>query len=102
MSELATSKQLWVINKLTSELGITTSEIFDSKEFSLPLTKDEASLLVARLKIAEKNSFSTSLDKLAELARKDTFAKVDKKLRENPATQEEYWARKREDNANGR
>ena len=96
MSELATSKQLWVINKLTSELGITTSEIFDSKEFSLPLTKDEASLLVARLKIAEKNSFSTSLDKLAELARKDTFAKVDKKLRENPATQEEYWARKRE------
>tara|TARA_R110002012_G_scaffold65009_1_gene170685 strand:- start:152 stop:403 length:252 start_codon:yes stop_codon:yes gene_type:complete len=81
MSELATSKQLWVINKLTSELGITTSEIFDSKEFSLPLTKDEASLLVARLKIAEKNSFSTSLDKLAELQKK--------------TTQEEYWAKTR-------
>ena len=56
MSELATSKQLWVINKLAAELGVTTSDIFDSKEFSLPLTKDEASLLVARLKIAEKNN----------------------------------------------
>jgi len=56
MSELATSKQLWVINKLAAELGVTTSDIFDSKEFSLPLTKDEASLLVARLKIEEKNN----------------------------------------------
>jgi len=96
MSELATSKQLWTINKLASELGVTTSDIFDSKEFSLPLTKDEASLLVARLKIAEKNSFPKTIGQLAELARKDTFAKVDKKLRENPATQEEYWARNRE------
>ena len=72
MSELATSKQLWVINKLTSELG---------KEFSLPLTKDEASLIIGPLKIEEKNSFSTSLDKLAELQKK--------------TTQEEYWAKTR-------
>jgi len=96
MSELATSKQLWVINKLAAELGVTTSDIFDSKEFSLPLTKDEASLLVARLKIAEKKSFPKTIGQLAELARKDTFAKVDKKLRENPATQEEYWAKTRQ------
>jgi hypothetical protein len=87
MSELATSKQLWTINKLSTELG---------KEFSLPLTKDEASLIVGQLKIEEKNSFPKTIGKLAELARKDTFAKVDKKLRENPATQEEYWARNRE------
>lgn len=93
MSELATSKQLWTINDLAIKLG---------KEFSLPLTKDEASLIIGPLKMEEKNSFSTSLDKLADLARKDTFAKVDKKLRENPATQEEYWARKREDDINGR
>ena len=72
MSELATSKQLWTINDLAIKLG---------KEFSLPLTKDEASLLVARLKIAEKNSFSKSLDNLAELQKK--------------TTQEEYWAKTR-------
>ena len=72
MSELATSKQLWTINKLSSELG---------KEFSLPLTKDEASLIVGQLKIEEKNSFSKSLDNLAELQKK--------------TTQEEYWAKTR-------
>ena len=72
MSELATSKQLWVINKLTSELG---------KEFSLPLTKDEASLIIGPLKMEEKNSFSKSLDNLAELQKK--------------TTQEEYWAKTR-------
>lgn len=87
MSELATSKQLWTINKLSSELG---------KEFSLPLTKDEASLIVGQLKIEEKNSFPKTIGELAELARKDTFAKVDKKLRENPATQEEYWTKTRQ------
>ena len=72
MSELATSKQLWTINKLSSELG---------KEFSLPLTKDEASLIVGQLKMEEKNSFSKSLDNLAELQKK--------------TTQEEYWAKTR-------
>jgi|TARA_B110000285_G_C15069854_1_gene587271 hypothetical protein len=72
MSELATSKQLWTINKLSSELG---------KEFSLPLTKDEASLIIGPLKIEEKNSFSKSLDNLAELQKK--------------TTQEEYWAKTR-------
>jgi len=72
MSELATSKQLWTINKLSSELG---------KEFSLPLTKDEASLIIGPLKIEEKNSFSKSLDNLAELQKK--------------TAQEEYWAIKR-------
>ena len=81
MSELATSKQLWTINKLASELGITTSDIFDSKEFSLPLTKDEASLLVARLKIEEKNSFPKTIGKLADLQKK--------------TAQEEYWAKTR-------
>jgi len=72
MSELATSKQLWTINKLASELGVTTSDIFDSKEFSLPLTKDEASLLVARLKIAEKNnsSFAKKAVEIAELKKR--------------------------------
>ena len=72
MSELATSKQLWTINKLASELGITTSDIFDSKEFSLPLTKDEASLLVARLKIEEKNnsSFAKKAVEIAELKKR--------------------------------
>jgi hypothetical protein len=72
MSELATSKQLWTINKLSSELG---------KEFSLPLTKDEASLIIGPLKMEEKNSFSKSLDNLAELQKK--------------TTQEEYWAKTR-------
>ena len=72
MSELATSKQLWTINKLSTELG---------KEFSLPLTKDEASLIIGPLKIEEKNSFSKSLDNLAELQKK--------------TTQEEYWAKTR-------
>ena len=72
MSELATSKQLWVINKLAAELEITTSGIFDSNEFSLPLTKDEASLLVARLKIEEKNnsSFEKKAVEIAELKKR--------------------------------
>ena len=87
MSEQATARQLWTINDLAIKLG---------KEFSLPLTKDEASLIVGQLKIEEKNSFPKTIGELAELARKDTFAKVDKKLRENPATQEEYWAKTRQ------
>ena len=53
MSELATSKQLWTINKLSTELG---------KEFSLPLTKDEASLIIGPLKTEEKNSPSKSIE----------------------------------------
>ena len=53
MSELATSKQLWTINKLSTELG---------KEFSLPLTKDEASLIIGPLKMEEKNSPSKSIE----------------------------------------
>tara|TARA_R110000803_G_scaffold126099_1_gene193565 strand:- start:306 stop:530 length:225 start_codon:yes stop_codon:yes gene_type:complete len=72
MSELATSKQLWTINDLAIKLG---------KEFSLPLTKDEASLIIGPLKMEEKNSFSKSLDNLAELQKK--------------TTQEEYWAKTR-------
>ena len=72
MSELATSKQLWTINKLSSELG---------KEFSLPLTKDEASLIVGQLKIEEKNSFPKTIGQLADLQKK--------------TAQEEYWAKTR-------
>ena len=72
MSEQATARQLWTINDLAIKLG---------KEFSLPLTKDEASLIIGPLKMEEKNSFSTSLDKLAELQKK--------------TTQEEYWAKTR-------
>jgi len=75
MSELATSKQLWVINKLTSELALQDITL------KLPLTKDEASLIIGPLKIEEKNSFSKSLDNLAELQKK--------------TTQEEYWAKTR-------
>tara|TARA_R110002126_G_scaffold11763_1_gene52104 strand:+ start:305 stop:529 length:225 start_codon:yes stop_codon:yes gene_type:complete len=72
MSEQATARQLWTINDLAIKLG---------KEFSLPLTKDEASLIIGPLKIEEKNSFSKSLDNLAELQKK--------------TTQEEYWAKTR-------
>ena len=75
MSELATSKQLWVINKLASELALQDITL------KLPLTKDEASLIIGPLKMEEKNSFSTSLDNLAELQKK--------------TTQEEYWAKTR-------
>ena len=75
MSELATSKQLWVINKLASELALQDIHL------KLPLTKDEASLIIGPLKIEEKNSFSKSLDNLAELQKK--------------TTQEEYWAKTR-------
>ena len=75
MSELATSKQLWVINKLASELALQDITL------KLPLTKDEASLIIGPLKIEEKNSFSKSLDNLAELQKK--------------TTQEEYWAKTR-------
>ena len=72
MSEQATARQLWTINDLAIKLG---------KEFSLPLTKDEASLIIGPLKMEEKNSFSKSLDNLAELQKK--------------TTQEEYWAKTR-------
>jgi hypothetical protein len=75
MSELATSKQLWVINKLASELALQDITL------KLPLTKDEASLIIGPLKMEEKNSFSKSLDNLAELQKK--------------TTQEEYWAKTR-------
>ena len=75
MSELATSKQLWVINKLASELALQDITL------KLPLTKDEASLIIGPLKMEEKNSFSKSLDSLAELQKK--------------TTQEEYWAKTR-------
>jgi hypothetical protein len=75
MSELATSKQLWVINKLASELALQDITL------KLPLTKDEASLIIGPLKMEEKNSFSMFLDNLAELQKK--------------TTQEEYWAKTR-------
>ncbi len=75
MSELATSKQLWTINKLSSELALQDITL------KLPLTKDEASLIIGPLKMEEKNSFSKSLDNLAELQKK--------------TTQEEYWAKTR-------
>jgi len=75
MSELATSKQLWVINKLASELALQDITL------KLPLTKDEASLIIGPLKMEEKNTFSKSLDNLAELQKK--------------TTQEEYWAKTR-------
>ena len=75
MSELATSKQLWVINKLASELALQDITL------KLPLTKDEASLIIGPLKMEEKNSFSKSLDSLAELQKK--------------TNQEEYWAKTR-------
>ena len=75
MSELATSKQLWVINKLASELALQDITL------KLPLIKDEASLIIGPLKMEEKNSFSKSLDNLAELQKK--------------TTQEEYWAKTR-------
>tara|TARA_R110000851_G_scaffold16915_1_gene54519 strand:- start:35 stop:220 length:186 start_codon:yes stop_codon:yes gene_type:complete len=53
MSEQATARQLWTINDLAIKLG---------KEFSLPLTKDEASLIIGPLKIEEKNSPSKSIE----------------------------------------
>ena len=56
MSELATSKQLWVINKLASELALQDITL------KLPLTKDEASLIIGPLKIEEKNSPSKSIE----------------------------------------
>ena len=43
----ATAKQLWVINDLSIKLG---------KEFSLPLTKYEASLIIHQLKTEEWES----------------------------------------------
>ena len=45
--EPATAKQLWVINDLSIKLG---------KEFSLPLTKYEASLIIHQLKTEEWES----------------------------------------------
>lgn len=43
-SEVATARQLWAINYLSVKLG---------KEFSLPLTKHEASLIITTLKAEE-------------------------------------------------
>ena len=45
--EPATAKQLWVINDLAVKLG---------KEFSLPLMKYEASLIIHQLKLDEWES----------------------------------------------
>tara|TARA_R110002167_G_scaffold249368_1_gene455538 strand:+ start:637 stop:873 length:237 start_codon:yes stop_codon:yes gene_type:complete len=76
MSEQATARQLWTINDLAIKLG---------KEFSLPLTKDEASLIIGPLKMEEKNSFPVG----------QADAILDRMEQRKKTAQEEYWAIKR-------
>ena len=82
MSEQATARQLWTINDLAIKLG---------KEFSLPLTKDEASLIIGPLKMEEKNSFPVGQADLQNRA----DAILDHMEQRKKTAQEEYWAIKR-------